>query len=210
MYLMMDVDGVVVTQESGTKDPTLRRAWDYVAQKRFGIDPSELNRVFFQPKFIDLLTGKLDLFDVLKQDLPVIGYVGSVDDFVDLWFSSDSRTDADLLTGVSRIRDSRDCDGVYLVTNQEKYRASYLWNIVGLKNHFDGMFYSAQIGYMKTSLKFFSTVDSSLGINGHDHSVVFFDDMRRHIDVACMHGWEGFLYEGIKSFNRNERIMQFV
>ena len=63
------------------------------------------------------------------------------------WFEGESDTDKEVLKFVSKLR----LKGIkcYIATRQEKYRKEHLLNVVGLKNNFDGIFCTCDIGYDK-------------------------------------------------------------
>ena len=68
---------------------------------------------------------------------------------------------ADVFSLVDDIREDGGAK-MYVATGQEHHRARYLWNELGFSKHFDGMFYSADIGHPKNDVRFFEAINCSL------------------------------------------------
>jgi putative hydrolase of the HAD superfamily len=81
---------------------------------------------------------------------------------------------------------------VCLATNQEPYRAVYLWREVGLSEWFDGMVYSAEIGVTKADAGFFAIARRRLRLGGG--VPVFLDDQAENVEVARRAGWTAHVY----------------
>lgn len=126
--LMLDVDGVLVTDMSETfaYDAGLDAA---IAQARSSLTAEDWQA---------LATGRVDLLQLLGQRLPA-GRDAQV--LLDYWFASETHVDPAVLAAVQRLR----ADGmrVYLATNQEHHRARYLMETLGLLAHVDGIVHSA-------------------------------------------------------------------
>ena len=109
----------------------------------------------------------------------------SPDEFVSYWFERDSRLVDPLLEELSLVRSAG--IRVYLATNQEHLRASYLMDRLGLAEHVDGMFYSAHLGTKKPDLEFFAKVQAAVGLCGEE--ILLIDDSRQNIEAALKAGW---------------------
>jgi putative hydrolase of the HAD superfamily len=70
-----------------------------------------------------------------------------VQEFLEYWFKVENKVDARLLREVDQLRTA----GIrsFLATNQERYRTEYISREMGLSDHFDGIFSSAFVGYLK-------------------------------------------------------------
>jgi putative hydrolase of the HAD superfamily len=133
---MLDVDGVVV------RDPEAR-PWTADLQVELGIDPALLSSEFFDVYFDEVLLGRADLIERLDRVLPTLGAVSS-SELVAYRFTRDSVLDARLLADLDAAR-SQGLQ-LHLATLQEHRRASFLWDQLGLCEHFDAMHYSAALG----------------------------------------------------------------
>jgi putative hydrolase of the HAD superfamily len=81
---------------------------------------------------------------------------------------------------------------LHLATVQEHHRARYLWNDLGLRRHFSAMHYAADIGYRKTDLEFYQTVQRRTGLSPKQCFLV--DDSEQNIEAAFTAGWQGALW----------------
>lgn len=69
----------------------------------------------------------------------------------------------------------------YFVTDQEKYRAQYLQSH-GIDKHFDGSFYSCNLGYTKNEKEFFQKILDQLHLSPQE--VMYRDDEEENVSVA--------------------------
>lgn len=142
------------------------------------------------------LVGKADLKEELAKYAQKWGWKDSTDDLLRFWFEGEKEVNQELLDKISELRqESRE---VYLATNNEKYRVGYLWNTTGLKNHFDGVFSSVDLGLKKPDPEFYLKVLSILKAKPED--VVFFDDDEENVESARKVGIDSRLYSGIADF----------
>src|SRR5579871_2202218 len=139
--LVLDVDGVVVLGH-----PQGGR-WDRHLQRDLRMAPETLQARFFHPHWRSIALGRAELMPVLESVWHELQCDASPRAFVDYWFANDSRLDHDLLAEVDawRARGNK----AFLATVQEHNRAKYLWKVLGLQRHFDGMHYSADLGAAK-------------------------------------------------------------
>jgi len=207
IYLFLDVDGVIIRGEG--VDPSIRRPWDNTLQTQFSIDPQKLSALFFIEHFTNLLKGQGDLKTILGDVLSRLGYAGSVDDIIQCWFSSDANLDFELLEGVNNLKQTVGVKA-FLATNQEKYRAEYIWEELGLIGYFDGIFCSASIGAMKTDIAFYEHIHSALGISPEATTILFFDDSEKNIVAARNVGWKAYHYKSIADFKENTLVQKLV
>jgi len=179
---MLDVDGVVV------RDPEAR-PWTADLQAELGIDPAELASEFFDVYFDEVLLGRADLIERLDHVLPTLGAVSS-GELVAYWFTRDSTLDAQLLADLDAAR-SQGLQ-LHLATLQEHRRASFLWEQLGLCEHFDAMHYSAALGATKSDPAFYSTVEGRTGLAPGTHCLI--DDRIENVEAARRAGWQAFLW----------------
>ncbi len=96
-----------------------------------------------------------------------------------------ARLNIDLLEELGRQRKSG--RKVYLATNQEHIRATYLLEVLGLGDHCDGIFYSAALGCRKPDISFFEKASALSGLP--PNQLLLFDDTYANITAARASGW---------------------
>jgi putative hydrolase of the HAD superfamily len=191
--LVLDLDGVVVR---GHPDGG---RWDKDIAHDFGMTPEHLQARFFQAHWRRIEIGEADLFDVLHEVWPQLECGGDPRTFVDYWFGKDSRLDTDVLALVDAWR----ADGrkAYLATVQEHHRAKYIWETLGLHEHFDGMLYSAALGVKKPDAAFFERAIAKIAATSPDE-ILFLDDRTDNVAAATAAGWRAFLHKDAGDLRR--------
>jgi putative hydrolase of the HAD superfamily len=189
--VFFDVDGVLIHGYHAVLEK--RRRWDTHLEQDLGIDPEAFTRVFIQGPFTShVLLGQMSLIDALSQTLPTIGFQGSPLRVAEYWLNRDSQLNFQLLDLVHQLRRAG-IGPIYIATNQEHMRAFHLWNALGLRTHFDDMFYAARLGALKPQIEFFEKI--AMVIGPQEAPPLFFDDSKSVVDAATAFGWEGVLYE---------------
>lgn len=178
---MLDVDGVIVNGR-----PEDGQSWATDIERDLGIAPAKLNAAFFALHWPDIVIGRKNLGDVLEVCLPDLSPSLTANEFIDYWFAKDSRIDEAVLADCDELR--RRGMRIFLATNQEHMRASFLMERLGLRNHVDGMIYSAQIAARKPQRGFF---DAAVKISGSaPEDTLLVDDTAANIDAALEAGWQ--------------------
>ena len=167
--LMLDVDGVVVTGR-----PEDGKSWATDIERDLGIAPEKLHDVFF----------------VLAACLPVLAPALTVHEFTDYWFEKDSRLDEGVLAECDELREHG--MRIFLATNQEHMRAAYLMDALALRDHVDGMIYSAQLKARKPQRAFFDAAARHSGSRPED--LILVDDTETNIIAARDAGWQAMLW----------------
>jgi putative hydrolase of the HAD superfamily len=123
---------------------------------------------------------------------------GSADALLDQWFAAENVRHEELLAVVVQLRQA----GVrcYIATDQEKYRAQYLKNVM-FKDDFDGYFVSCDLGVTKIETAFFEKILAALrselpGLQPAD--VIFFDDSESKVKTAQVAGLDARLYKSVE------------
>ncbi len=111
------------------------------------------------------------------------------------WFSTVTLPDREVLNVVQKIRSAK--QRCYLVTNQEKYRATYMRENLGFKDTFDGCFFSYKIGYKKSDKEFFEFILRSLNLPPDE--TTYFDNDEKNVFVAKSIGIQAWLWTGVSS-----------
>ena len=86
-----------------------------------------------------------------------------------------------------------------LGTNQEKYRAAYLWDHMRLKEWFDGIFPSCELGAAKPSSEYFAAIQKFLGAPAACFLLI--DDQGKNVTEAQAAGWDAIHFKGIEDVN---------
>lgn len=184
--VIFDADGVLINGEMFSRQ----------LQKDYGI-PSEKLDPFFANEFQHCLIGARDLKEALEPHLSEWGWKGTVDDFLDYWFTVEHKIDALLIEYISKLKSQ----GVrcYVATNQEKYRAEYMLEQMGFKGAFDGVFASAHLGHKKPAVDFFARLHEELK-TFEKSEILFWDDNQENIDGAKEFGIQAELYTDFNNF----------
>ena len=177
--VVFDVDGVLV--RSGAFGQQLRR--------QLGV-PSKALDEFWKGPFALCSLGLADLKQEVEPFLERWGYRGSVEDCLQNWFEADSTNNSDVLDEVERLR--RRGVPCHIASTQERYRAAYLADTLGLANQFDRLFFSCHLGMKKPQLEFYEYVVSELGTS--PATLLLIDDQQANVEAARIAGWSAELY----------------
>ena len=163
----------------------------------FGV-PAEAVLPFFKNEFRRCTEGKADLKEELASYLPKWGWEKGADELLRVWFSGERAVNEALLRTVHALRQKG--IGCYLASDNEKYRARYVMEVMGLKSRFDGAFFSCDLGYTKANPKFYEEVLKELSLA--PGKIMCWDDDARNVSVAKSAGIDAYLYEGMDGFTK--------
>ncbi len=186
--LLLDADGVVIKKH------------DYFSnryKKNFGRSLNDDGITnFFRNDYKKTAAGKADLKELLRGRLDSRSWNGTVDDLLKYWFEGERELDDEILTVVKSLKSK----GVncYLVSDNEKYRADYLLNKVGIKRYFDDTFFSCFVGYTKSEPDFFKAVIKKLKLKPEE--IDYWDDDPKNVEVAKSVGINGKVYKDFTEF----------
>jgi len=183
--IMVDVDGVLVRHP----DPG---GWSAQLERDLGIPTARLQKAFFTPHWDDVIHGRAALRDRLAPVLAEIAPRVGCDMLIDYWFENDAHLDQRLLVELGDLR--RDGFELHLATVQEHDRAAYLWDRLGLRDHFDGMHYAAGIGHAKPAAEFYRAIERRTGLA--PPAIFFIDDSPANVAAARACGWMAALWSG--------------
>lgn len=192
--VLFDVDGVLA---NGTP-------FSHQLERDYGITTA-MTAPFFNGKFLECLVGSADMKQELTSHLQQWNWPGSVDSFINYWFTSEHVINVPLVSYAQQLRQqSIPC---YLATMQEKYRTAYILEQMGFAHKFDGMFSSAHIGYMKSDPQFFAHIVHALaGIQPQD--ILFWDDSSRNVETARKAGLSAKVYTDFSAFK--EKMQRYL
>lgn len=185
--IVLDLDGVVSTG----------RYFSQIYADEQGVDINKLTPFFKNKK--DLANMGQDLKVLLKDELENWEWKGTVDELVDYWL----KVNTDVDTRFNALNNKLRAQGikVYLATDQEKYRMEYLWNVKDLKDWFDGLFVSYEVGAVKDEPEFFAIVIKKLGVTPED--ILYIDDSSSKIAAAAKNGVKTMLYKNFEQLEKD-------
>ena len=185
--MLLDADGVVIRPRN--------KYFSETYSEDYGVPIDDIIP-FFKGEYKQAAVGKVDIKDVLPPYLSKWGWKGTVDEFLKYWFENERDIDEKVIEFVGDLRHRG--VKVYLVSDNEKYRAGYLMEDVGLKDKFDGAFFSCDVGHTKSDPEFFQKIIKTLKIKPQE--MEYWDDDPKNIEVAKGVGIQGNVYTSFEEF----------
>lgn len=148
-------------------------------------DVEELPHKFFGEIFEiedKCLTGSADFRSLVAPVLEKWHCNLGVDRFLDLW--NQAEPIAEIRREAVSLRSRGLC--VALASNQQRYRANHMANVLGYASDFDHLFFSCTLGFAKPRAEYFSAVLEALGQPAH--AVLFIDDHDMNVSAARTSG----------------------
>lgn len=182
---MFDADGGLIVPH----EPFSRQ----YARKR-GLDPNRFE-AFFKGDFTQTVVGKADLKELIRKNHDIWQWDDDPQALLNIWFEGENQINEGLL---EFIREQKALKlPVYMATNQEKYRARYVREVM-FPDTFDGVFVSSDIGHIKEELEFWPPVLGKLAVDVpgiKPEEIIFFDDSPKSIRGAKTAGISTYLYK---------------
>jgi putative hydrolase of the HAD superfamily len=176
--IMVDVDGVLLVHPDAT-------GWSGHLERDLGVSADDLHRHFFDVHWGDIICGRAKLRERLAPVLMNLAPSITCDQLIEYWFSHDAHLNGDLLGELDVLRS---CGfKIHLATVQEHERARFLWERLGMQNHFDGLHYAADLGCAKPELAFFQLIERRTGLLPNE--IFFIDDRIENVEGARKAGW---------------------
>lgn len=183
--LLLDADGVTIVAP---------QPYSFTYAEQRGLDPATIEP-FFKGPFQEALRGRADLKQLIL-DHKDIWHTDNPDQFLHDWFAAENVPSVAM---PDIIADSRaKAIPVFLVTNQEKYRAAYLREVM-FPHWFDDLFISCEIGFTKNEPQYWQAVLQALQqriANVTPQEILYFDDSPSLVATAAAAGIDGRLFEG--------------
>ncbi|HEX9503183.1 MAG TPA: HAD family hydrolase [Patescibacteria group bacterium] len=166
--------------------------------------PEAKLRPFFKDKLRMCQRGQADLKHEVTPYLKGWGWKGSVDDFLDYWFRTQTIPNQPVMDVVKDLRagNIKCC----LVSDQEKYRANYISNILHFKEYFDECFYSCDLGYNKSQKDFFEIIIKRLNLKPEE--IIYWDD--EDIETAKEVGINASVYTSLENFQEEVSLLMNI
>lgn len=195
--ILFDADGVLLT---GTMFGTYLKTY-------LSLD-EDIIQQFFDNEFKKCLTGQSDIKDELPKYFKRWGWKKSVNDFLDLWFTSEHKMDDRLIRYIQTLR--RKGINCSVATNQEKNRAEYMRSQMDFTTLFNKIYASSHLGYIKSNRNFFAKVLQDLP-SIKKEEILFWDNSNRNILVAKRFGINAELYTSFADFQKKtEKYLQSI
>lgn len=160
--------------------------------------PIEKLRSFLKGMKDSAVVGKKDLKEMLVDVVDDWNWNGTIDELLDFWFSSDGVADNHV---IELIKILKSCGyKIYLASNQEKYKANFIWKKNGFENLMDGKFISCELGILKQNPVFFEKV--LLSLKQKPEEVLLVDDSEPKLEAAESVGINTYLFKDLDNFKR--------
>ncbi len=161
------------------------RPADYL-ETRYGITREKLGSFF--AKNARCLEGKADTKTILAPFLEQWGIGESVEEFLAEAFFSGSGIDPAVAEIVAELRKR----GITccLATNQDKHRMAHLDDHLQIREYFDQVFVSCEMGMKKPEHGFYQAIQAHFP----ESKLAFWDDQPSNVAAAMKCGWTAFVY----------------
>jgi putative hydrolase of the HAD superfamily len=188
--ILFDADGV--TQLPGNFDQYAAEQYGWSEQQY-----QDFFRVLFWcESYKGSLTGDNDFVLVLARKLSEFNCSANAEQFMYEWFHRNIIINTDLWQHIERLR--RNGLRCYVTSNQEKHRAHYMTSILGYASHFDGLYFSYELGALKPSTAYFDKIVESIQIQ--PSNLLFFDDFEDHVVSARSFGMNAEVYRSYSDY----------
>lgn len=201
--ILFDVDGVLIR---------LPYYFTKVLEERGREGAEKIMNPFYLEESNSLYNeGRGDAREMVVLYLEKLGWKGTAKEFFDEQFNFEKDyLDKDFIVLVEELRNQgvRCC----LATDQEKYRAQFLLKDLNFQEIFDERYVSCDIKFRKCMEGFWEYVLNDLekylpGIRPWE--IVYFDDVKKNIDVASRFGIQSFLFTDKLQFENDMNMLGF-
>ena len=192
--ILFDADGVI---QYPAPDLPMR------IQEAFGI-PAEQSVDFLRnivsPAERRALTGKRDFFEELTEEFAHHGLTAPTPDSTRIFTLIERYTDV-----MELIRSLRE-GGIscFLATNQVRFRARHMSEVLGYQSLFDREFYSCHLGYAKPDPEYFRAILRSAALPAE--AALFVDDREENVSAAKQAGMHAEIFDAKSCIHRRETL----
>lgn len=163
-----------------------RFVWADDLDTDLGIDSKAFSDfVFGSGRMREVVSGRIDLLDVVGPWLDEQGHAITARAFLDYWWDRDARPDPEIIALAERLT----CRQV-IGTNNEGHRARYIEDVMGIGQLVDRIFASGRMGVAKPDAGFFHHIAD--WADAAPDRIFFIDDSAANIEVAQGLGWQVF------------------
>ncbi|MCA9390389.1 HAD-IA family hydrolase [candidate division WWE3 bacterium] len=186
--ILFDVDGVVIFPRDKYFSQRLTEAGHHINESAV--------TEFFKNVYPEIVIGKKSLEEEVEAAKATWGLQMDVPTLLAFWFDYENKINEQIITIASRLR------GIgyacYLASDHSMWRGDNLWNVLGLRDYFEGMFLSADRGATKHDPRFFEQVIERLELDPNE--ILFIDDEVENIETAQSVGLATYNYIDFESF----------
>ena len=189
--------GLVVWDFDGVLNANIRDGrfvWADDLGPDLGIDAAAFSDfVFASGRMRDVVSGRIDLLDVVGPWLAEQGHAIAAADFLDYWWRKDAHPDAQVLSWLDALAQGAGHGGTLrqvIGTNNEGHRATYIEGTMGFAGRVERVFASGRMGVAKPDAGFFEQISDWAGL-APEH-ILLIDDTARNIEAARALGWQAF------------------
>lgn len=163
-----------------------RFPWMDTLPERFGVDGAAFQKFIFQERFVPVMSGDVDVLDVLIEWKDAHGFEGDVHEVMEYWFSTDAVPCQDMMSLMDQVQAA----GLrqVIATNNEHRRSSYIENEMGFSNRIERLFSSGRMKVAKPDLGYFRHIEQELDLK--PEQILFVDDYAENIEAAAACGWQ--------------------
>jgi putative hydrolase of the HAD superfamily len=192
--ILFDVDGVILYPRDKYFSQRLK-------EDGYSINEEEV-RDFFHNQYKQIVIGKADLRDELEKVIEDWGWLGSVDELLEYWFSYENKINQEVVIFTQEIR--RKGIKCYMASDHSKYREVDLLNNIGLAKDFDGAFFSASLGYTKEEREYFDKVVEMLRLTPEE--IMFIDDDPKNVEIASQVLPNSILFTSVEKLKESVNV----
>lgn len=185
--VLFDVDGVLAVPP---------RMFSEIYSEEYGVEIDKLIPFYKSDDFNNAILGKADLKELIVKHADKWHWHKDPQILLDMWFEGEHVLNNELLEVVRRLRSSK--IPVYLASQQEKYRAQYIRDVM-FPDMFDGDFVSCDIGYTKQQPEYWKYIVDKLEVE--PKNAYFFDDTQSCVDAAKLASINSHLYKSVEQVN---------
>jgi putative hydrolase of the HAD superfamily len=188
--VLFDADGV--TQLTGDFLRYMEEQYGWSEEKY-----DEFFHVLFRKDgYKESLKGNVDFITVLAENLAEFECDCNAGDFMYEWLHRNIVIDEEMWRNIGKLRSNG--TKCYLASNQEKRRAHYIRNDLGYERHFDGLFFSCELGVLKPLPSYFKKILEAIRIP--PVNVLFFDDYEDSVITAESLGIKAEVYKDYSTY----------
>jgi HAD superfamily hydrolase (TIGR01509 family) len=187
--IIFDVDGVLIRNFNDNKE----FLWSQTIGEDLGVTPPVLKDIFSEG-WHDCIRGRADTKKHVQSVFAAHDLGLPADRFIDYWHERDTNFDQEVIDCVTALQSHR----LFIATNQDKLRATFLKNIFG--HLFEDIFTSSDFGVMKPEDDYFRRVEETVKVR--PENIIFIDDLPVNIAAARRRGWEAHLYRDVAELKK--------
>lgn len=186
--IIFDFDGVLVRSRKRNKS----FLWQEYIERDLGISPEIMAKIFDQPRWNDIISGRLEFKKQLEETFQKAQVKVKVNDFIDYWLSNDLNWYPETLAFADEM--SQGGHQVCIATNQDKIRTNYILEQEKISQRFERLISSCDLGVCKPSPEFYLRLIDELDARRAEQ-IIIVDDGQKNIETATKVGLEAIHFD---------------